>query len=152
EADAIRAGARGKVNPPIRADEREAIWARLRAGLVAFVSSDHCSWPLARKNDEDIFASPAGAPGVAALLPLFFTAAVDQRGFAIREAARRLAEAPARHFGLHPRKGAIALGADADFAVAERGRFQFDEQRQHCQRAPWSPYHGRAVGLQVTAT
>jgi allantoinase len=152
EADAIRAGARSKVNPPIRADEREAIWDRLGRGLVAFVSSDHCSWPLARKNDDDIFATPAGAPGVAALLPLFFTAAVDQRGLPPPAVARLLAEAPARHFGLYPRKGAIALGADADFAVAERGRFMFDEQRQHCRRAPWSPYHGRAVGMRVAAS
>ncbi len=152
EADAIRAGARGKVNPPIRANEREAIWDRLARGLVAFVSSDHCSWPLARKNDEDIFATPAGAPGVAALLPLFFTAAIDQRGQPLPVVARLLAEAPAMHFGLYPRKGAIVVGADADFAIAERGRFTFDEQRQHCRRAPWSPYHGRAVGMRVAAT
>jgi len=152
EADAIRGGARCKVNPPIRADEREAIWDRLLRGLVAFVSSDHCSWPLARKNDDDIFATPAGAPGVAALLPLFFTAAVDQRGLPPHEVARLLAEAPARHFGLYPSKGAIAAGADADFAVAERGRFLFDEQRQHCRRAAWSPYHGRPVAMRVAAT
>ena len=75
EADVIRAGARGKVNPPIRPNEREAIWQRLIEGQVAFVSSDHCSWPLARKNDENIFATPAGAPGVAVLLPLLYTAA-----------------------------------------------------------------------------
>jgi allantoinase len=80
EADVIRAGARGKVNPPIRSNERDAIWQRLIEGQVAFVSSDHCSWPLARKNDENIFATPAGAPGVAVLLPLLYTAAVAQRG------------------------------------------------------------------------
>ena len=152
EADAIHAGARDKVNPPIRANEREAIWDRIGRGLVAFVSSDHCSWPLARMNDDDIFATPAGAPGVAALLPLFFTAAIDQRGLPPPEVARLLAEAPARHFGLHPRKGAIIVGADADFAIAERGRFSFDEQRQHCRRAPWSAYHGRTVGMRVAAT
>ena len=80
EADVIRAGARGKVNPPIRPNEREAIWQRLIEGQVAFVSSDHCSWPLARKNDENIFATPAGAPGVAVLC-LLYTAA-EQRGLA----------------------------------------------------------------------
>lgn len=152
EADVIRAGARGKVNPPIRAAEREAIWRHVIEGDAAFVSSDHCSWPLARKNDENIFASPAGAPGVALLLPLFFSAAVDQRGQAPQLVARMLAEAPARHFGLYPQKGALRIGADADVTIAERGRFQVDEARQHSERAPWSPYHGLPVTLRVAAT
>jgi allantoinase len=152
EADVVRAGARGKVNPPIRAAEREAIWQRLMAGDVAFVSSDHCSWPLARKDDANIFASPASAPGVAVLLPLFFTAAVENRGLGPEVAARMLAEAPARHFGLYPRKGALRIGADADIAIAARCRWQIDEARQHCQRAPWSPYHGLPVALRIAAT
>ncbi len=152
EADVIRAGARGKVNPPIRPNEREAIWQRLIEGEVAFVSSDHCSWPLARKNDENIFATPAGAPGVAVLLPLLYTAAVEQRGLAPQVVARLLAEAPARHFGLHPQKGSIRIGADADFAIAERGSWKIDEARQHSERAPWSPYHGLPVSLRIAAT
>lgn len=152
EADVIRAGARGKVNPPIRAGEREAIWRHLVAGDVAFVSSDHCSWPLARKNDENIFATPAGAPGVAVLLPLLFSAAVDQRGLAPQLVARMLAEAPARHFGLYPEKGVLRPGADADVTIAERGSWQVDQSRQHSERAPWSPYHGLPVGLRVAAT
>ena len=152
EADVIRAGARGKVNPPIRPNEREAIWQRLIEGEVAFVSSDHCSWPLARKNNENIFATPAGAPGVAVLLPLLYTAAVEQRGLAPQVVARLLAEAPARHFGLHPQKGSIRIGADADFAIAERGSWKIDEARQHSERAPWSPYHGLPVSLRIAAT
>ena len=55
EDDVIERGARGKVNPPIRPDQKDAIWLSLAAGDVAFVSSDHCSWPLERKGDGDIF-------------------------------------------------------------------------------------------------
>jgi allantoinase len=66
--------------------------------------------------------------------------------------ARLLAEAPARHFGLYPQKGAIRIGADADFAVAERGSWKIDEARQHSERAPWSPYHGLPISLRIAAT
>ena len=66
--------------------------------------------------------------------------------------ARLLAEAPARHFGLYPQKGAIRIGTDADFAIAERGSWKIDEARQHSERAAWSPYHGLPVSLRIAAT
>lgn len=141
ENDVLERGARAKVNPPIRPDQREAIWRRLADGDVAFVSSDHCSWPLERKPDGDIFAAAPGAPGVECLLPAMLTAC-EARGHGPETAARMICEAPARHFGLWPRKGAIRVGADADLAVVERHRHRHDDATLHCDLAPWSPYHG----------
>ena len=148
EADMLAMGARGKVNPPIRPDEKEAIWMRVAAGDAAFVSSDHCSWPLARKSDDDIFAAAPGAPGVECLLVVMLSEA-EKRGHGPDLVAAMLCEGPARHFGLWPAKGAIREGADADFAVVERGAHRHDDATLHCELAPWTPYHGMELSGRV---
>src|SRR5690606_36807089 len=66
-------GARMKVNPPIRPGQIEALWADVAAGRVAFVSSDHSSWPIDNKFTPSIFDAGAGVPGLATLLPAFYT-------------------------------------------------------------------------------
>jgi allantoinase len=142
-------GARGKVNPPIRPDQKEAIWEKLLDGDVAFVSSDHCSWPLERKPDDDIFQAAPGAPGVECLLPVLADEAVDRRGLKIDIVVDMLCTAPARHFGLYPRKGVLKVGADADIVVLRRDRNTVDETKLHCELAPWSPYHGREIGFRI---
>ena len=148
EADVLEMGARAKVNPPIRPDEREAIWERVAAGDAAFVSSDHCSWPLARKGEGDIFAAAPGAPGVECLLPAMLTAC-ERRGHGPETVAAMLCEGPARHFGLWPAKGAIRIGADADLAIVARERYRHDDATLHCALAPWTPYHGMAFSGRV---
>lgn len=149
EADVIEMGARGKVNPPIRPDQKEAIWERLLDGDVAFVSSDHCSWPLERKPEDDIFQAAPGAPGIECLLTVMADEAVIRRGHDIHLVADMLCEAPARHFGLYPQKGALRVGADADIAILRAEACKIDEADLHCELAPWTPYHGREVGYRI---
>lgn len=55
-------GARMKVNPPIRPDQIEALWEEVQSGRVAFVSSDHSSWPVDNKFTTSIFEAGAGVP------------------------------------------------------------------------------------------
>ncbi len=141
EADVLERGARGKVNPPIRPDQKDAIWERLVGGDVTFVSSDHCSWPLERKTDDNIFQAAPGAPGVECLLSAMLTV-VAERGHSPTMVADMLCEAPARHFGLWPKKGAIQVGADADLVVVGREPYRHDDATLHCNLAPWSPYDG----------
>ena len=151
EADMLAMGARGKVNPPIRPDDKEAIWLSVAAGDAAFVSSDHCSWPLERKSDDDIFAAAPGAPGVECLLVIMLSEA-ERRGHGPGLVASMLCEGPARHFGLWPKKGAILEGADADFAVVERGSYRHDDATLHSSMAPWTPYHGMELSGRVCET
>ena len=149
EADVIEMGARGKVNPPIRPDQKDLIWEKMLDGDVAFVSSDHCSWPLERKTDDDIFQAAPGAPGVECLLPVMADEAVNRRGHNIDLVVDMLCEAPARHFGLYPQKGVLKVGADADIVVLRTERHTVNEAKLHCELAPWSPYHGREIGYRV---
>lgn len=152
--DMPRLGALMKVNPPIRAGAREALWEKLDGGDVDFVSSDHSAWPLARKQDPSIFKVAAGIPGLETLLPAFYSGLVARNrsaDAAASEAALYLAERPARFFGLWPRKGAIAPGFDADFAVIDPAGFTFEAARAH-DGLGWSPFDGERFAARPAAT
>lgn len=149
--DGARLGARMKVNPPIRSGAIDGLWAALLRGEVTLVSSDHSSWPIDNKLTDSIFDAGAGVPGVETLLPAFFTAADDRGLDAAVLSARFLSENPARFFGLSDRKGAIAPGRDADFAILERGAFPWAESAAH-DGLNWSPFHGLTFKARVSAS
>lgn len=128
------------------------MWEALLADRVAYVSTDHAPWPEDRKASPDIFACGAGLTGLQSFAPLMYTL-LDERGLSPTLMATYCAERPARLHGLHPRKGAIRLGADADLLVLERGDFTFDEAAiQDRPELRWSPYHGRRMRARVAAT
>jgi allantoinase len=151
DVDGETLGARMKVNPPIRPHQRDALWRDVERGLVAFVSSDHSSWPLSNKDRPSIFDAGAGVPGLETLLPAFFTGAQERGLKAPDLTAAQLCERPARFFGLWPDKGAIAVGADADLAIFTPGEVIWDSARAH-DDLNWSPYDGRAFCGRVTRT
>jgi len=151
DEDVARLGGRLKVNPPIRgADQREALWACVESGEIVFVSSDHGPWSLDRKDNPDMFANAAGAPGVELLLPVFYTGLLQHSGD-LQVLARMLAEGPARFFGLWPRKGGLVVGGDADVAVMARESWTLDESQLKGE-IKWSPYHGMTLDGRVSAT
>ena len=153
EEDLVRLGGRGKCNPPFRtAAEVERMWAALRAGQVAYVSTDHAPWPADRKASPDIFACGAGLIGLQSFAPLMYTL-LEERGLPPTAMATYCAERPARHHGLDGRKGAIAPGKDADLLVLEPGRFTFAEAAiQDRPELRWSPAPGRPMRARVAAT
>ena len=154
EEDLVRLQGFGKCNPPFRtAAEVERMWDILRAGKIAYVSTDHAPWDRARKQYHgDIFACGAGLTGMQSFAPLMATL-LEERGLPITHMASLCAERPARFHGLYPKKGAIRIGCDADLCVLERGDFVFDEASiQDRESAKWSPYHGRRVTARVAAT
>jgi len=153
EDDLVRLAGRGKCNPPFRTPEEvERVWDRLEKGLVEYVSTDHAPWPIARKQDTDIFKVGAGLTGLQSFAPLMLTL-LARRGLPPTVMAQYCAERTARFHGLYPRKGAIRVGADADLCIMERGRFTFDEasivDRPECR---WSPYHGMEMAGRVAAS
>lgn len=151
ERDGKALGARMKVNPPIRPGQIDALWEEILAGRVAFVSSDHSSWPIDNKLTDSIFDAGAGVPGLETLLPAFFTAA-EARGLdAPALTVEQLCERPAKFFGLWPQKGAIRVGADADLTVIARTPQVWDSARAH-DELRWSPFDGRTFSITVART
>jgi allantoinase len=141
--DLPRAKGLAKINPSIQMQtEREGLWAHVLAGRIDFIASDHAPWLLDRKQKENIFENTSGAPGLETSLPLMHDALVVKRSQDPSVVARLLCGNPAKRFGLGSRKGRIALGADADFAILDpRQRYTVDAKRSYSS-AKWSPYDG----------
>jgi len=153
EEDMDRLKALGKINPPLRSrEDREEMWELLRGGHIDMVTSDHAPWPIEQKQAQDIFANPSGAPGVETLFPLLFSEGVIKRGFSPQQLAKVLSEQPARRFKLYPKKGQIALGADADFAILDPSICWTPAGRDMHSSARWTPYEGLTVQGKVVRT
>jgi allantoinase len=138
ESELVRRGGQAKINPPLRA-------APLPAGGLDLISSDHVGWPPERKDGPDIFALSSGAPGVELIVALVH----DALGAAAL--VRLVSEAPARRFGLWPRKGNLAPGADADMLVLDPCQEWEIDPEMLITAAGWSPYSGRRVRGKVIA-
>lgn len=119
EDDLVRIGPNARCGPPIRPRPVvDALWQVLARGDIDVLASDHCPYTPEQKlaGLESIWDAGMGLTGVETLGPMFFSEAHMQRGLPLSEVARMTASGPARAFQLWGRKGAIALGFDADLA------------------------------------
>jgi len=137
--DAERLGAIAKCAPPLRApEERAALAAAI--GDVDLVASDHSPAPADLKRGNDLFAVWGGISGCQTLAPATLAAGVP-----VAELPRLLSASPARLLGIDDRKGAIAVGLDADLVVLQleaEVRLGPDDLRYRHRHAP---YTGRAL-------
>ena len=142
-----------KCCPPIReAANQDLLWQGLREGVIDCVVSDHspCTEELKRFDVGDFGLAWGGIAGLQLGLPAVWTAA-RERGVALAEVVRWMSANPAAQIGLR-RKGAIAVGKDADFCVfAPDETFVVDRTTLH-HRNPVTAYHGRDLAGVVRGT
>lgn len=144
-------GTYGKVNPPVRPPEDvEALWTALGAGEVDSVGSDHNARHRSNK-EKDIWSASAGFPGLGALLPLTLSEGL-RRGVPLERLVDATSTRAAKLFGLYPRKGTIAVGSDADFAVIDTERPTTITAATQHSGAEYTPWEGREVPLSVRHT
>jgi allantoinase len=155
EEDFERVGPALKCAPPIRdAASRDRLWAALLAGRVDLVGSDHSPCPAVdkQKGEHDVWQAWGGVAGIQATLPVLLTEGVHARGLSLERVADLAATAPARLFGLYPRKGAIVVSADADFTLIDPFRtWTFGPEQLHTKSGV-SPYLGRTFRGAVVRT
>ena len=137
-------GALAKIGPPIRtAADSAALWEGLRDGALQVISSDHA--PKAKDVHGDFLAQGFGSPQIETLLPLTYDGGVNAGRIGVVRLVQALCENPARIFGLYPRKGTIAVGADADLVVFDPAReFTIRADNQH-SKVGYTLYEGRTV-------
>ena len=138
------------VNPPVReARNREPIWQALLDGTIDLIATDHAPHTPEEKTRNDIWTVDCGFPGVETQMPLMLTE-VNAGRMSISDYVRRSAYNPARIWGLYPRKGALAPGADADIAIVDLVRGHTIEDATLQSRSKISPWNGRRVkGLPI---
>lgn len=145
-AEMPRIGSRMRVNPPVRRaaeGHQAALLAALADGRIGMIASDHSPHAPAEKLHADIWRAVSGYAGVETTLRLFLTHGIGEGRLTWAQLARAIGEAPARTWGLWPRKGAIALGADADLVLVDPDRpGTIDEAALH-GRTNVTPFHGR---------
>ncbi len=133
-----------KCCPPIRERQnRERLWAALRDGTIDMVVSDHSPCPpeMKRRDSGDFMRAWGGISSLQLRLPVMWTEA-RERGFSVQHLAEWLCHAPARLAGLEGRKGAIAVGCDADIVIWNPDReFQVGPEMIH-HRHKLTPYAG----------
>ena len=141
-------GARYVMSPPLReAADQEALWTGLRGGDLQVVSTDHCPFTLAEKarGEGDFSRIPNGAPGIETRMMLLWDGGVRPGRIDPQRFVELTASAPARIFGLWPRKGTIAVGSDADLVVWDPEReVRLSAETLH-MRVDHNPYEGRVV-------
>ena len=143
-------GAMCVCTPPPRARSNQPeMWRGIFDSTLEVFSSDHSPWHYADKiaggPDTPFTKIPNGVPGIETRLPLLFSAAVNTGRMSLQKFAEVTATTPARLYGLHPRKGEIAVGADADLAVWDAQRSVTITNSMLHHATDHTPYEGMTV-------
>ncbi|WP_282792585.1 dihydropyrimidinase [Streptomyces sp. CC224B] len=141
-------GAKYVCSTPLRPREHQAaLWRGLRTDDLQVVSTDHCPFCFSGQKElgrGDFSKIPNGLPGVENRMDLLHQAVVD--GHISRRRWIEIAcAAPARMFGLYPKKGTIAPGADADVVVYDPAAEQVLSAATHHMNVDYSAYEGKRV-------
>ncbi len=146
-------GAKHMCSPPPRdAANQKIVWQALCDGVFDVFSSDHAPY---RYDDPQgkLKAGPNahfkqianGVPGLEVRLPLLFSEGVGKGRITLAQFVALTATNAARLYGLYPRKGTIAVGSDADFAIwDEHKRVTISQSMLH-DAMDYTPYEGRHV-------
>lgn len=141
-------GAKYVCSTPLRPQEHQAaLWRGLRTGDLSVVSTDHCPFCFTGQKDlgtGDFSKIPNGMPGVENRMDLLHQAVLDGR-ISLRKWIEIACAAPARMFGLYPRKGTVAPGADADLVVYDPSAEQVISAETHHMNVDYSAYEGKRV-------
>ncbi|QGK70400.1 dihydropyrimidinase [Allosaccharopolyspora coralli] len=141
-------GAKYVCSSPLRpAEHQESLWRALRTNDLSVVSTDHCPFCFAQQKElgtGDFSKIPNGIPGVENRLDLLHQAVVDGR-ISRRRWVELASTTPAKMFGVHPRKGAIVPGADADIVVYDPAAEHVLSAETHHMNVDYNAYEGRRV-------
>lgn len=142
-------GAKAVFTPPPRAREQQAhLWRALADDDLCVVSTDHCPWTFAEQKAlgrEDFSRIPNGAPGIEHRLALLHEFGVRGGHFDLRRLVELVATNPAKLFGMHPRKGTLAPGADADLVIFDPAIEHTCSSASEHSRVDYCLYEGMAV-------
>lgn len=145
-------GAKCVCSPPPRDKaNQQVIWDALNDGLFSVFSSDHAPFkydaPEGKKPDGEEVAFrhiPNGIPGLETRMPLLWSEGVLTGRMTEHRFVELTATGPAKAYGLHPRKGTIAIGADADLVIWDEREVALSNALLH-HEVDYTPYEGMTL-------
>jgi dihydropyrimidinase len=142
-------GAKYVYSPPARdAANHDVLWDAVRSDALSAISTDHCAflWDGQKTLGKDDFTKiPNGGPGLEDRLKMIHHFGVREGRISLNRMVDLLATQPAKLFGLYPRKGTIAVGADADLIVFDPERRETISASTHHSRCDYNLYEGTEV-------
>jgi len=149
-------GAKYVMTPPLRTHHHQTqLWRGLKTDDLQVVSTDHCPFcfneqpygmKFSKQQGRDDFSTiPNGAPGVETRLPLIFDGGVGKHGMSLNRFVELTSTAPAKLFGLFPRKGTIAVGSDGDIVLFAPNEQWTISAAEHHSRMDYTLFEGRSV-------
>ena len=156
EKDMDRAGMEGAkyvCSPPPRdTDSQNACWEGLQQGVFEVFSSDHCPFryddpagKLAPKGKSSFRYVPNGIPGIATRMPILFSEGVVKGRIDVNRFVALTSTNHAKRYGFYPRKGTIAVGADADIVLWDPTRTVTITHAMLKDGCDYTPYEGLEV-------
>ena len=143
-------GAKYVFTPPLREKwHQEKLWNGLKCDHLQVVSTDHCPFCFKEQKEmgrDDFTKIPNGGPGVEHRMSLIYSGGVASGRFSANRFVEVVSTAPAKLFGLYPRKGTIAVGSDADLVIFDPKRKHTISAKTHHMRVDYSMFEG----IQVT--
>src|SRR5947209_896674 len=141
-------GAKYVCTPPMRSiADNEALWLGLQRRELSVVSTDHAPFHFAGQKElglHDFTKIPNGLPGVEHRVVLLYEG-VRTGKLALQHFVDLIATAPAKLFGLYPRKGTIAQGSAADLVIFNPERKMTISAATQHQHVDYTPYEGMQV-------
>ncbi|HEX9013735.1 MAG TPA: dihydropyrimidinase, partial [Anaerolineaceae bacterium] len=149
-------GAKYVCCPPLRSqDDQAALWEALRDGGLQTIGTDHCAFNFRGQKDAGAGSFPdipSGLPGIELRLALIYTYGVQAGKISISRWIDLCCTAPARLFGLHPRKGELLPGADADIVLFDPRRTTTISSAELHEAVDYTPYEGLTLAGTVRTT
>ncbi len=142
-------GAKYVFTPPLREKwHQEKLWQGLAKDTLQVVSTDHCPFCYKEQKElgkDDFTKIPNGGPGIEHRMSLVFSGGVHGQRFSANRFVQLTATAPAKLFGLYPRKGTIAVGSDADLVIFDPSQQHVISAKTHHMKVDYSMFEGIKV-------
>ena len=141
-------GAKWVMSPPLREKkDQESLWAGINQGLIQVVGTDHCPFTLEQKDmGKDNFAKiPNGHPAIEHRMEFMYSEGVRKGKISLPKFVEITSTNAAKIFGMYPRKGTIAIGADADLVIFDPNKKHIISAETHHMRCDYSGYEGWGV-------
>ena len=142
-------GAKYVMSPPLRAaGNEERLWRGLAGNDLQAISTDHCPFCMKGQKElgtDDFSKIPNGAPGIETRMSLVWDGGVRAGRISINRFVELTSTAPAKIFGLFPRKGTIAPGSDADIVIFDPEKKVTLSAKTLHMKVDYNPYEGRQV-------
>lgn len=141
-----------KINPPVRTEaDRERLWQAVLDGEIDTIGTDHVHRTIDGKAGGIWKASP-GCPGMETMLPVLLSEGYHKRGLSLERIAEITSTNTARIMGLGHRKGALAIGMDADIALVDLEAEWTARNQDTASSAGYTIYDGWTFKGAVTHT